>query len=102
MKGKQRILLRDKNKCVRCGRNTTTVHHILPRHLFPEYKNDELNLVSVCNSCHRFIHDQYGEPSEPNIDWFIQRYYLALRIPLLKRFEQSQPIQIRKLEELLK
>lgn len=80
----ERILKRDKYKCVRCGKNADATHHILPTSLFKKQQNDETNLVSVCNNCHRFIHGQYGDPLEPTIDWYMQRYYLALRIPLLK------------------
>lgn len=54
--------MRDKYKCVRCGRPAEEVHHI--EHLSPANIGDvrvtlnPANLMSVCRDCHFTIHKQ--------------------------------------------
>jgi 5-methylcytosine-specific restriction endonuclease McrA len=61
------VLKRDHYKCVICGRPATDVHHVYTRNSFipaflevpPTKKNmHPWNLISVCHSCHRRIHDK--------------------------------------------
>jgi formate-dependent nitrite reductase cytochrome c552 subunit len=46
---------RDGYCCVVCHKSAVHVHHVLPRS--SGGSDDFDNLVSVCNSCHRRIHD---------------------------------------------
>lgn len=52
----QKVFLRDGFKCRHCGfRGNLHAHHIVYRsHQGP---NEENNLITLCNSCHRGIHD---------------------------------------------
>ena len=59
--------------CAICGyySYTNDVHHIKPKHLFPEEKLDENNLITLCRkySCHlRFGHfGNYSKYYNPDI-----------------------------------
>ena len=53
--------------CKRYGRRTeaTTVHHIYPRHMYPEYQWQAWNLFPVCAACHNRLEDRVnGELTE--------------------------------------
>lgn len=46
-----------RSKCYLCGRAASSIHHIVPRaNLLLRY--DLNNLVSICDDCHRLIHDK--------------------------------------------
>lgn len=77
---KLRILYRDNFSCVRCQSHCCNVHHILPKELYPEFEKIPENLISVCDDCHWFIHGQYGTPIEPNVNYFVTRFLVALRL----------------------
>lgn len=60
---RDRILRRDKFLCrenARYGRRVeaTTVHHIWPAELYPEYAWCEWNLISLSASAHNAMHDR--------------------------------------------
>jgi len=46
------VKARDHNRCQVCGREATSLHHILFRSQAPSRKNDEPNLVSLCSDHH--------------------------------------------------
>ena len=57
------VLRRDGYMCRECARigkhiPANTVHHIFPVEYFPEYQNEDWNLISVCAACHNEIHDR--------------------------------------------
>lgn len=48
---------RDGNKCVLCGTTEgLQAHHIKPVILYPEYKNDLDNGITLCRACHLKTH----------------------------------------------
>jgi len=58
---RREVLARDQHRCQapECGRTQfLEVHHILPRKEGGANKPD--NLVTLCGSCHRFIHEKAG------------------------------------------
>lgn len=52
---KYRVLLRDENKCRRCGGNADVVHHISYDDDVMLGMNDD-KLVSLCDGCHTIVH----------------------------------------------
>lgn len=50
-----RILHRDDHECQACKRPAECVHHIVYDRLGAE---NDLDLISLCNSCHNFIHQE--------------------------------------------
>ena len=58
------IVERDNNECQPCkdrGRvviNNLAVHHIEPLEFKPDRALDPNNLITVCASCHNFIHER--------------------------------------------
>lgn len=60
---RERVLRRDKYLCrenARYGRRVeaTTVHHIWPAELYPEYAWCEWNLISLSTAAHNAMHDR--------------------------------------------
>ena len=68
----------------RYGRRTTanTVHHIYPADLYPQYRFEDWNLISVCQATHNKLENRItGELTElglqlmkttvPGVDWRI-------------------------------
>jgi len=56
-----RVLARDRHRCATPGCGATRfleVHHLLPRSRGGT--NDAANLVTLCNRCHGFVHEQEG------------------------------------------
>ena len=51
---RNKILERDKYKCVHCGDKATQVHHIFYRGFYKERMED---LESLCGNCHLTLHD---------------------------------------------
>ena len=52
---KPEILKRDKYACQLCGNtdvHALRVHHIFPKHLFPDLIEDKNNLIILCTCCH--------------------------------------------------
>jgi len=45
-------------KCAVCGAKGTQHHHLLKRSLYPQYVNEPLNHVLLCDFCHRIAHNQ--------------------------------------------
>lgn len=47
-------------RCELCGREVTwrdsEIHHVLPYHLYEEWRDDERNAMVVCKDCHRAVH----------------------------------------------
>lgn len=57
------ILARDGHACVRCkqpkaGRKSLHVHHIKPWAGNPALRFEPTNVVTLCGSCHRFVHSK--------------------------------------------
>ena len=62
-KKREHILKRDTYTCQhfkRYGKNieATTVHHIYPVEIYPEYAWCDWNLVSLCEKAHNMMHDR--------------------------------------------
>lgn len=60
---RENILKRDEYKCKQCSRygkttEATTVHHVIPIETAPEHKLTNVNLMSLCSSCHGKMHDK--------------------------------------------
>ena len=56
----------DKSKCELCGISCkTTKHHLIPqlkcKNKYKEIKDDPLNIIWVCRSCHDQIHACFSE-----------------------------------------
>jgi 5-methylcytosine-specific restriction endonuclease McrA len=49
---RERVLIRDKYTCVKCGHMANTVDHIIPVKQRPMLALDMDNLQSMCESCH--------------------------------------------------
>ena len=53
----EKVKQRDSMKCVVCGRtDRLQAHHVKPTFLYPEYKNDINNGVTLCKACHQRQH----------------------------------------------
>lgn len=57
------VLKRDNYLCRNCyryGRTTPgdTVHHMLPAEDYPEYKYNDINLITLCKKCHNLMHER--------------------------------------------
>ncbi|MDN4609133.1 HNH endonuclease [Sporosarcina highlanderae] len=69
------IFRRDEYRCRECRRygNTTpatTVHHIFPLELYPEFGLTNINLLSLCNGCHEGMHNRLtGELTAKGKQW---------------------------------
>lgn len=60
---RERVLRRDQYRCrenARYGRRVeaTTVHHIWPAELYPEYAWCEWNLIALSSAAHNAMHDR--------------------------------------------
>lgn len=60
---RERVLRRDKYLCQENGRygrrvEATTVHHVWPAALYPEYAWCEWNLISLSATAHNAMHDR--------------------------------------------
>lgn len=76
-----RIHQKNDYKCVICGKSSPKLHahHVDPVWNNPERAKDETNLVSVCPSCHRVLHNHNMElpflkawSDKTNFDVFVQ------------------------------
>ena len=59
------VLRRDEYRCKECLRYGTTreaemVHHIYPLEQYPQYILTDINLLSLCDSCHGKMHDRFN------------------------------------------
>lgn len=62
---RKRIRLRDGNKCIICGSTKNIcVHHIFPVWFSPELIENENNMITLCDECHKKIHESYDEYSK--------------------------------------
>lgn len=63
-KSKRKVIMRrDDYKCRHCNRYGKTteaemVHHIIPLDTIPDLLYENINLLSLCNSCHGRMHDR--------------------------------------------
>lgn len=60
---RERVLRRDGYMCQeskRYGKSVPahTVHHIFPMSVYPQYKWEPWNLISLCNEAHNEMHDR--------------------------------------------
>ena len=76
-KKRAEILKRDRNECQRCKRDglytkADCVHHIKHLKKHPELALHDINLISLCNSCHDKEHpEKLGhEVQFMNEEWF--------------------------------
>lgn len=82
-----KILRRDEyldRVALRYGKRLTaqTVHHILPREIFPEYTFEPWNLISLSHDTHNKLHDRSGH------------YLTADGMSLLERTARKYKIEI--------
>jgi len=66
---KQKILKRDKYKCLICGKKANTIHHKKPKKEFPELCWKPNNVVSICQKCHTKIEN----PNSPKTNTQIKQ-----------------------------
>ena len=61
----QFIRLRDQNKCLSCDDATyLAAHHIVRKSLIPQAQYLPGNGISLCNACHRHVHEGFnGKPN---------------------------------------
>jgi len=53
----EKVKQRDGYKCVLCGKDKRLeAHHIKPTFLYPEFRNDVDNGITLCASCHQNEH----------------------------------------------
>jgi 5-methylcytosine-specific restriction endonuclease McrA len=52
------VLTRDRKTCLGCGAPATQVHHLTYEHVGNELLWE---LVSICNACHKRVHDDHDE-----------------------------------------
>lgn len=53
----EKVKQKDGMRCVLCGEtHQLQAHHIKPTYLYPEYRNDVNNGVTLCSSCHQAQH----------------------------------------------
>ena len=73
---------KDERYCHICGsKKNIQLHHIYPRHLFPEKIFDENNLIPLCRACHlRFGHlGNFEKYYDPNIKEFAKQTYSRIQ-----------------------
>jgi hypothetical protein len=56
MKLKEKIRAEFNNSCFSCKVPAGQVHHVLSKSRFPQFENKRLNLVLLCERCHRALH----------------------------------------------
>ena len=57
MRWQDEVKKRDGYRCVECGRTEhLQAHHIKPAHLYPEFKYDVDNGITLCPACHQYYH----------------------------------------------
>lgn len=67
-KWREKVIDRDKGKCVLCGSSANLeVHHIKPFAQFPTERLNINNGVTLCRDCHKRVH------KEKNIEWLYLR-----------------------------
>jgi 5-methylcytosine-specific restriction endonuclease McrA len=82
----ERIVERDKGRCVRCGNVGAEIHHLVPRSHFGKagrgLRDSDLNLAVVCKACHqnrysaeiaKKLHQRHGYDYsiDPRLEWLI-------------------------------
>ena len=66
----ENLLSRDK-QCQRCGRTNTLVpSHCHSKKAYPHLRHDLLNLLLLCDKCHRWWHSRPIQSWE----WFVQKW----------------------------
>lgn len=61
---RNQCLTRDDGKCVFCGKNADSVHHVIERRLFPDGGYYKDNGISVCEEHHRACEQTVLSPQE--------------------------------------
>lgn len=80
-----KVLIRDKNKCIICGKPAEIIHHI------DGSKNNHSmdNLIAVCRKCHEIIHcDDEGKSLKGRPTKYGMMYGMTLK-EMAKRFGVS-------------
>lgn len=78
---KEKVLKRDGYSCYICDSEyNLELHHILPRRLFPEFRNVSHNCVALCFNCHAKT-ESYGNKAathtrEEYINMYPHIYYI--------------------------
>jgi 5-methylcytosine-specific restriction enzyme A len=77
-KKREVILRRDQYECKQCSRygkvtQATTVHHIYPLEIYPEYRLTTENLISLCSHCHNELHDRVTNELTDKGEWWKTR-----------------------------
>ena len=71
--------------CQICGeKNKLHVHHIFPRHLYPQFSLNVNNLIVLCDKCHTKIHihtiwgeEWMKENNKEQYDWVMKMMKLV-------------------------
>jgi len=74
----QRAFVKEHPYCEMCGWDKKlNVHHIKPRHLFPELSLEWFNLITLCRECHfRFGHFlNWGDYNKNIVEMVNARHY---------------------------
>lgn len=58
----QEVGLKDKPKCLACGKKAQVIHHFCPKNLSNALRYDLQNAIPLCKSCH-FRHHTLSDPS---------------------------------------
>lgn len=75
------IVERDNNECKACAdRGLVTiknliVHHIKPIEFVPKLSLDDDNLITVCISCHNYIHGNAFDHTDIKNKWHDDEFY---------------------------
>ena len=75
---------RDDFTCQKCLDNTggnLEAHHILPYALFPKYRVNVENGITLCEGCHKGYHSVYGKGLDCNLDTLSDHLYSSTRYP---------------------
>lgn len=78
------VFLRDEGICRRCSRPATDCHHRKPKQMGgssdPERNFGMANLVSLCRTCHNYIH---AHPAEAYKDgWLVHSWQSPEEVPV--------------------
>jgi 5-methylcytosine-specific restriction endonuclease McrA len=62
---RDRVMKEFKHRCGRCVTSEAVcVHEIIPRSLYPEWVEDHMNGIPLCNPCHQWATDNPDESRE--------------------------------------
>ena len=84
-KWKRKVRNRDGNRCMKCNtKQDLTVHHILPKMLYPELVDQLDNMITLCTSCHKHYHDVFLEGDNTKTNWETLKEWLRTNFPEIR------------------